>query len=202
MNLDISIPQIWQRVGIRRWTEHLKAKSLGRSLGPGLALVLYWPLFNGYLRVMASRIVVDDQGAKQKVHFSGDKEGASELLMSYGFSRGRIPSAIEKGRSHILFAEVKSDDVLVIDFEVDTNNQDFLREASQLNGQDLIKQIEVQVVARDESGKSRDDAGVIDVHLTPARAMERYDGYVASDLGNTSSTLVCLDASRGATLAT
>ena len=32
--------------------------------------------------------------------------------------------------------------------------------------------------------------------------MERYDGYAALDLGNTNSTLVCLDANARATPAT
>ena len=65
MELYISVPQIWQRVGIRRWSKPLKANSLIRDLGPELALVLYWPIANEYLGVEASRIVVDAQGARR-----------------------------------------------------------------------------------------------------------------------------------------
>ena len=106
-----------------------------------------------------------------------------ELLTRYGFPAESIPHAIDRGKSHTLFAEVVGRDLLVLDFEVDTNHPQFLIESEQTNGQPLIKQIEVQVVSRTESGKPRDDAGVLYVHLTPAKRMERFEGYVAHRLG-------------------
>jgi hypothetical protein len=201
--MDISIPKIWQRVGPRTWQLEVKAwqfagdagrtfpnptgREIAGSPGNPFLMVLHWSGSASYMKVSAfSR---NDQGGA----FNTDFKQVFEMLESYGIARERIPSSLQRARAHCLAAEVSDEDEITLTFQIDTDSPEFLEDAARRAPGRFILKVEVwAVAATDDTGGGLERTGVLHVHLEPATRMERYDGSVAVDLGNTNSTLVCL----------
>ncbi|MFO0957179.1 MAG: hypothetical protein U0800_06890 [Isosphaeraceae bacterium] len=188
--MDISIPDIWQRVGKRRWSQEAAAKLLASPPGDANApylLVLHWPSSASYLDISARR------GKDEP--FLGEADEVLRQLKAHGIPYDQVPAALARRRCKCLAAVVKADDKLTLDVEVDTNHPEFLEEAAEA-GEDGINR-EVEVLAVPDAGlggAARPSVGSLHLHLEPASPMRRYDGYVALDLGNTNTTLVGLHA--------
>ena len=185
--MDISIPRIWQRVGMRSWHEEAKAETLTGPIGPGsFLLVLHWPVSASYLSVLARR---------GKELFCPTTDDVVKMIEDHGIPRDRVPAALLKRRSNCLAKVVSPGDVLTLEFMVNTDEPHFLEEVGAGETGGLTREIEVLAVA--SSGDERPpriQVSALHVHLEPATPMQKYNGYVALDLGNTNSTLVCLHA--------
>lgn len=187
--MDISIPDVWQRVGKRRWSQEAVAKTLANPPGDAAAaylLVLHWPASASYLDVRA-RI---DKGEE----FLDDPTEVLRQLKAHGIPYDQVPAALARRRSKCLAAVVRADDKLLLDVEIDTNHPEFLEEAA-----DVVDGInrEIEVLAVPDARQNVSAFPTVDaihLHLEPAEPMRRYDGYVALDLGNTNTTLVSLHA--------
>jgi hypothetical protein len=169
-------------VGRRTWTEEIRAESLAGDLkADTFALLLHWPR-SAYLTVAARRGQED---------FRDDAEAVFEVLARHGIPRERVPR--EYQRQRVLIAEVSRRDVITLDFIIDTNDSDFLSEAGTADGV-LTREIEVVAAGAVDTDPTPGIAvSTLHISMEPARRMEKYQGCVALDLGNTSSTLVCLD---------
>jgi hypothetical protein len=184
--MDISIPKIWQRVGMRSWHEEAKAEGLVTPPGPGpFLLVLHWPASASYLAVTAR------QGKDQ---FCPSPDDVVKMLEEHRIPKDRIPAALLKRRCNCLARVVSPGDMITLEFLINTNDPHFLEEAGTGEAGGTTREIEVLAVAAGEGGSPRIQVGALHVHLEPAAPMVKYDGYVALDLGNTNSTLVCLHA--------
>ena len=106
----------------------------------------------------------------------------------------RVPSAITTRRCYCLAGVVTEGDLVTVDLAVDTDHSDFLDDGDAAQEPRLTREIGVVAVTSDGTGNARVSVGSLHLHLEPVRPMRKYDGYVALDLGNTTSTLVWLDA--------
>jgi hypothetical protein len=202
--MDIAIERIWEGVGPRYHQEEVKAEELaGADLhaeevagaGPTakeFALVLYWPASTEYLTIEAKC-----GGAA----FSNQPAAAVELLESCGVPRDNIPAQLlREGRSRVLSARVARGARVTLEIGVDTDHQTLLEDSKEAAGT-LVKKVEALAVAGGDPGAGgpASDSDTLYLHLRPATRKAKYDGFVALDLGNTNSTLVCLPAhsSRG-----
>ena len=184
--MDISIPQIWQRVGMQSWYEEVKVETLAGSLGPGpFLLVMHWPVSASYLSVSARR---------GEELFCADSDDVLKMIEEHRIPRDRVPVALIK-RGHCLAKVVSPGDMIILEFELNTDEPHFLEDARASESGGLTREIEVlAVVAGGEEGPPRIQVGALHVHLEPAAPMRKYNGFVALDLGNTSTTLVCMHA--------
>ncbi len=196
--MDISIPNIWQRVGTRVWQVNTGINGLVGALADvPLTLVLSWPDSRPYhyLNVQAKRKTAAEAavGAEPAL-FLDTLDSARRMIAARNLPTDAIPAAILKRRNHLLIADVAPGDVISLEFMVDTDAVQFLDDAddAEVAGQAFVREIEVYAIPDAPSAPAH---GVIYLALAPARMMARYDGYVALDLGNTNSTLVCLAAS-------
>jgi len=185
--MDISIPNIWQRVGRRSWHQEVKAEGLvGCPMTEEFLLVLHWPVTASYIELFIHR---------GKEEFAADSSTVLELLRQHQIPQERVPAVLLKGRSHCRALVVGPQDKIALEARINTDDLDFLEEASETEGSTLTQEIEVLAVSpATDSGPPRVEVGALHLHLEPAAPMRKYDGYVALDLGNTNSTIVHLQA--------
>ncbi len=188
MPINITIPHVWQRVGRREWPHEIPAKTLGGFTGTDpILLVLSWPVTASYLEVKAN--LVGEEGST----FESDPDRCRMQLVESGIALERLPAGLERGRCHCLARIVRPDDTIALKFTIDTDATDFIDEAADLDSGGVTREIEVLAVATD-GVVTREEVEVIYLYLDPSEPMRTFDGYAALDLGNTNSTLVCLDA--------
>ena len=184
--MDISITDVWQRVGWRTGHHQVKAETLvGSKPADEFLLVLHWPVNASYIELTAKC---------ESESFADDPNEVLELLKAYEIPEARIPSALQKHRSHCRALAVRHDDQVTLEIRVNTDDPDFGVDAGESEDSGLNREIEILAVAPPIGGAPRIEVAALHLHLEPADSMRRYDGYVAIDLGNTNSTIVNLRA--------
>jgi molecular chaperone DnaK (HSP70) len=192
--MDIGIPNIWQRVGVRGWQANATVDGLvGGLRDVPVTLLLSWVKARGYdyLRLRAVHKPADSDGDSQE--FSDDAAEAEAWVKARGVAADAIPAAIRRGQSHVLVADVGPNAIVTLEIEIDTDAVEFLDASDDAfdSSRPLVREIEVYAVPNRPAPTTH---GVIYLTLEPARPMSRYKGYAALDLGNTNSTLVGLPA--------
>ena len=187
--MDIRIPGIWQRVGIRRSHFEVKAELLTGAVHSGpVLLVMHWPVSAAYIEVTARGAIGE---------FASNADEIELMLAERGVTELRLPAALSKRRSHCLAAEVNLGEVLTLDFAINTDDPDFLDAFAAESGDGgMTREIELHSfrLRATGAGQVQEGVGSLHIHLEPAEPMRKYDGYVALDLGNTNSSLVALHA--------
>ena len=83
--MDISIPNIWQRVGLRSGHQEVKAETLlGSSIEGPFLLVLHWPVTVSYLHLSVQH------GTEEP--FRIDQAEVLALLREHQIPEERVPS--------------------------------------------------------------------------------------------------------------
>ena len=189
--MDITIPKVWQRVGLRTLSTAATVEGMvGRAVAAPLTLVLAWPDSTGYgFLSVAARSAPTGSGADPQP-FDRGLDAARSKIEARKRPAEVIPAEVLKRRCQVLSADLEQGPI-ALHFGVDTDAVEFLDAADDAEDEErpLVLQIEVYAIPDAPAPAAH---GVIYLTLDPARAMEEFEGCVALDLGNTNSTLVCL----------
>lgn len=177
---NVFMTNVWRQVGLKTRTDRYET-----SLQPSLiqareyGLLLHWPRSLTFLNVGAT------YGDRKP--FARGRQAFETLARELA---APSPDPMFLDGKQLLVARVQRSDPIVIGFRVDTDDPVFCLMAHE-ELQRGEKQVKVQIGLTVFAGRESEE-GQINLFLSPADAVRTYDGYVALDVGNTASTLVCL----------
>ncbi len=181
LNQNVLLDNVWLKVGRRghrmKFTDGMQPGLIGaREYG----LLLHWPKSLSFLTLTV------EYGDKKP--FSRGRPAFEAVAREVG-ARAPDPFFLE-GQS-VVVARVARADPVVLTVAVDTDDVLFLKavkdEQDRGNARELRIPIGVMAFAGSDSEEGR-----IQLILAPVQPVPAYPGYVALDVGNTASTLVCL----------
>lgn len=207
--LRIEVTDVYHFTGKRPWPAPFSLKALtGLKDCAGRYLLLFeWDAKATYFHLVAKAQV--DRGASEALSDNASK--AHELLAAHGVSRDNLPTYLRpeaelRPSKHFLIGEVAGEAQVTLTLSIDTDSPAYLRYAAELKQAEQARAGEAAALPSDprlivtayarERGGQAVSQRPIRVLLTPARPMEPYGGYVALDLGNTTTTLASLDRKR------
>lgn len=179
----IDLDDAWKHTGrhirteTRQAAEFVNPARLDPQQWPEFMLILLWPKDVGYLEVRA------------RYQHGGDPQ-EHDFQQDAALARQYWPEG-EFDTQACLYAPLRQDSEVTLEFTLDTDHPAFV--AANPEGSDSGVEVVLDVVAYPPDDEAPGDATLIHLRIRPARLMERYPGLVALDLGNTNSTLVCLD---------
>ncbi len=198
MHIDITLPQTFQRAGEVSFDDTYPTNLSPTAVPSGeYGLMLYWPRKQDWLRV---RAVLETAPRRD---FRTDEAGAGLVCRKFGTTPEKIrPVGQENFFKDNLFCvlDVARNIPIALEIGIDTDSRRFL-EAVKKHGRALDSRPEpdrelvlrVAVFAFDAGGGTLlSEKGEVVVTLRPLRPLPAYEGHVALDLGNTSSSIVCL----------
>lgn len=187
---SLHMENIWMRVGNRDKPVSFTFGTdliLEKDMGPSFALVIYWSKAHGFLKLRATQ-----RGPSGKSEsFQEGAEGLTRILAEFK----RDASVLQpKTLSENQFLATKTGPAapLNVTFTVDTDHPDFDVFIGSLPTPEAIVPLTLVAV-----GEKRGDAGRLDLRLESnpgerPQAPPAYGGYLAIDLGNTSTCVACL----------
>jgi molecular chaperone DnaK (HSP70) len=198
--LQILIGDVWLRVGPRHWSGGFRLDQFSKKIpSDEIILVFRWPARLSYLKIGIRSRSEAARGGPGGTSGSGAESEfvlgsrAEELLRTYGVKKIQLEPSGEELRAAVLDREAK----VLFDVEIDTDHPGFKQDAENSGDESLtcaIKYLAIGCLSRGgNTGSARFEQGTISVVMTPAKRMPRDDGYLAIDLGNTSSTLVRIE---------
>jgi molecular chaperone DnaK (HSP70) len=185
VELNFVIPNVWQRVGPRPYRTEVPAEVFAERLPAGpFLLALSWPAALTYLQVAVR---------SSPPRFSADAGEVAKLATRFGL-QGAADWPGAGGKYRVVAGEARTGERLELEVSIDTDDPTFLAQAREAED-GLAVEVRTHAAAPPRDGvRGEVEAGLIRAHLEPARKMERYDGYVAVDLGHSRSVLAYLDA--------
>ena len=223
----IEIPSLYQHTGIQTHPDQRplwRWSNVSSDSGPDKYLILFqWDIHLKFLQVEAEALV-----GNQKLEFRSDREAIRRLLSEYGMPETQMPPGLIQGEfdeptHHFMSAEVprkassQNEPQIITRFTIDTGMKEFIDygrwrqeqiKANRSPAGEPLKvhdpyppRIHVLAYFRDENGAAPILAASnkVILDLSPSETMPKYKGFIAVDLGNTNSTLVCMPDDRGDT---
>jgi len=178
---NVYMKDVWMQVGKKTRTERYMA-----SLQPSAdfkpseyGLLLHWPRSVTFLNLGAQH--------GDKKNFSRGRQAFEAVAREIGAPAPDL--SFLEGR-HLVVARVVRGDPILVQFVVDTDDPVYCQWAEEelSRGKKEVR-VTVDLMAF-AAGAS--EAGQINIVLSDADRVSSYAGYVALDVGNTASTLVCL----------
>lgn len=196
MQLEITCPDVFQRIGSYELDQPYTGDlDPSRFSAETYALWLYWSGDLTWLTVSGS---VDGQPAE---HFSSETGVVDGIIERYGSSREQMQPAKNPtffDTNKILAVSARRGARINLHITVDTDNQTFQTECQKIlasGGNELTCTIGVGAFSlRPGVPGGGKDSGKLTLKLRPLESLPTYMGVVALDLGNTNSTVVCLDS--------
>lgn len=201
MRIDVTLNHVYQRIGEVTFSDTYRADLTPSAVSADdYGLMFYWPRSHDWLRIRATH-VTPPPGPRE---FRTNEASVALVCRKFQTTPERIRPVDQETffRDDNLFGilDVIRNDPITLEISIDTDSRHFLdavkNEARVLDHRpELDRELVVRVTffAFDaRSGTLLSEKGDLVLTLRPLRPLPPYEGHVALDLGNTSSSIVCL----------
>ena len=163
---------------------------------PQYAMLVFWPRALDWLRVQMSILPSSPTAPEQP--FTDRRDAIENICRIHGVEPAQVIPAGFLNQQMCLAGSVVRDSRLRFRCEIDTSHDGFRTLAKTPrpeNRKELVVPVQVMFFDAKALGTYFDQKTTLDLILRPAVAVPQFAGVVAIDLGNTSSTLACINKS-------